>query len=214
MKKKKTPAASAASLLWIDFVNTQVVEQGRIVDRLTNLKDWTAWLSQTGAVPAGALQAILQNKSRVDPESDVLARVLAFRSVLREGAEHIVRGSRIPHFVLAEVNRQLSLPLGYPQLVYDQTRYRERVILNITDASQLQAPIAQSFSHFLCNEEPELLRKCENPECILFFYDTSKNHSRRWCSMKVCGNRLKVSAYYQRRRGSAHGRSQSRSSSK
>lgn len=28
--------------------------------------------------------------------------------------------------------------------------------------------------------------------CILFFYDTTKNYSRRWCSMSACGNRMKV----------------------
>jgi predicted RNA-binding Zn ribbon-like protein len=36
---------------------------------------------------------------------------------------------------------------------------------------------------------------------VLFFYDTTKNHARRWCSMAFCGNRHKVAAHYRRLRG-------------
>jgi predicted RNA-binding Zn ribbon-like protein len=37
-----------------------------------------------------------------------------------------------------------------------------------------------------------LLRVCEKPDCRWLFLDTSKNHSRRWCDMKICGNRMKA----------------------
>ena len=36
------------------------------------------------------------------------------------------------------------------------------------------------------------VRACDNPECRWLFLDTSKNHTRRWCDMKVCGNRMKA----------------------
>jgi predicted RNA-binding Zn ribbon-like protein len=36
------------------------------------------------------------------------------------------------------------------------------------------------------------LRECGNPECRWLFLDTSKNHTRRWCDMKICGNRMKA----------------------
>ncbi|MBV9483136.1 MAG: CGNR zinc finger domain-containing protein [Acidobacteria bacterium] len=37
------------------------------------------------------------------------------------------------------------------------------------------------------------VRNCRH--CVLRFYDTSKKGARRWCSMQLCGNRLKVTAY-------------------
>jgi hypothetical protein len=52
----------------------------------------------------------------------------------------------------------------------------------------------------LCYADPSLVKKCEDAACVLFFYDTTKNHSRRWCSMSVCRNRMKVAAHYQRLR--------------
>ncbi|HEY2469755.1 MAG TPA: CGNR zinc finger domain-containing protein [Terracidiphilus sp.] len=38
----------------------------------------------------------------------------------------------------------------------------------------------------------EMVRACGNPECRWLFLDTSKNHTRRWCDMKICGNRMKA----------------------
>lgn len=47
---------------------------------------------------------------------------------------------------------------------------------------------------------PGRLRSCANPECRLFLLDRSRANSARWCSMKTCGNRLKVRRHHQRRR--------------
>jgi predicted RNA-binding Zn ribbon-like protein len=44
------------------------------------------------------------------------------------------------------------------------------------------------------------VRICEAPDCIWLFFDTSRNHSRRWCDMKQCGNRMKARRHYQRAR--------------
>jgi lactoylglutathione lyase len=44
-------------------------------------------------------------------------------------------------------------------------------------------PVAESAADLLTVRDLSLLRKCENPACVLFFYDTTKNDARRWCSM-------------------------------
>jgi predicted RNA-binding Zn ribbon-like protein len=44
------------------------------------------------------------------------------------------------------------------------------------------------------------LKACRLDNCQWAFYDTSKNRSRTWCSMKVCGNRAKARAYRERQR--------------
>jgi hypothetical protein len=41
-------------------------------------------------------------------------------------------------------------------------------------------------------------RLCADPTCTTVFYDRSKNHSAKWCSMQTCGNRNKVRAFRQR----------------
>ena len=47
------------------------------------------------------------------------------------------------------------------------------------------------------------LRLCADETCRAIFYDRSKNHSGRWCSMATCGNRAKVRAWRERRRTEA-----------
>jgi hypothetical protein len=47
---------------------------------------------------------------------------------------------------------------------------------------------------------PGRLRPCGNDECALFLIDRSKANTGRWCSMAVCGNRMKARRHYQRRR--------------
>jgi predicted RNA-binding Zn ribbon-like protein len=44
----------------------------------------------------------------------------------------------------------------------------------------------------LASERSSKIRACSNPECRWLFLDTSRNHSRRWCDMRLCGNRIKA----------------------
>jgi predicted RNA-binding Zn ribbon-like protein len=48
---------------------------------------------------------------------------------------------------------------------------------------------------------PGRLRPCENPDCRLFLIDHSKPNKARWCSMAVCGNRMKARRHYERTKG-------------
>ncbi|MFE1379173.1 CGNR zinc finger domain-containing protein [Streptomyces sp. NPDC058740] len=50
----------------------------------------------------------------------------------------------------------------------------------------------------LLRTNPERIRRCAHEACILHFFDTSRNGTRRWCSMALCGNRAKASRHYAR----------------
>jgi predicted RNA-binding Zn ribbon-like protein len=52
--------------------------------------------------------------------------------------------------------------------------------------------LSLSASDFLQSDAMEMLRECGDPQCRWQFLDTSKNHTRRWCDMKLCGNRMKA----------------------
>jgi len=64
----------------------------------------------------------------------------------------------------------------------------------------LLTPLAEAASELLCSGNLSLVKKCRNAACILCFFDTTKSHTRNWCSMQLCGNRIKVAAYYERKR--------------
>jgi predicted RNA-binding Zn ribbon-like protein len=61
-------------------------------------------------------------------------------------------------------------------------------------------PIVRSAAELLASDNLPFVRACSSNTCQWFFLDTSKNHRRRWCSMKLCGNRAKVRKFYARQR--------------
>jgi predicted RNA-binding Zn ribbon-like protein len=61
--------------------------------------------------------------------------------------------------------------------------------------------VAQAASHLMLSDALERVRACEADSCRWLFLDTSKNHTRRWCNMKVCGNRAKARRFQERRTG-------------
>jgi predicted RNA-binding Zn ribbon-like protein len=52
--------------------------------------------------------------------------------------------------------------------------------------------LALSTARLLTSNDMARLSACEKPDCRWLFLDTSKNHTRRWCDMRLCGNRMKA----------------------
>jgi predicted RNA-binding Zn ribbon-like protein len=62
-------------------------------------------------------------------------------------------------------------------------------------------PILRSAGDLLTSKEIKKVSQCARREaCDWLFLDTSKNGSRRWCSMSMCGNLEKAKKYYHRKR--------------
>jgi predicted RNA-binding Zn ribbon-like protein len=60
--------------------------------------------------------------------------------------------------------------------------------------------LAMSAADLMTSEAVERVRACDNAECRWLFLDTSKNHTRRWCDMKICGNRMKARRFKAQRK--------------
>lgn len=69
----------------------------------------------------------------------------------------------------------------------------------VADSPHWQPAVAAGSSVLdLLGSSPERVRNCENPACMLWFYDATRNGTRRWCSMATCGNRMKARRHYER----------------
>ena len=64
---------------------------------------------------------------------------------------------------------------------------------------ELAAAVESAAAELLASGNFSLIRRCESESCVLWFYDRTKSHQRRWCSMASCGNRHKVAAFRKRR---------------
>jgi predicted RNA-binding Zn ribbon-like protein len=186
--------------LCLDFINTEMVVAGQPVDRLSRFDNLVAWLVQAQTLDAKQAEEILGNwKSRPEAESN-LKEAIKLRASLREMAERLVKGKTVPQSTMAAINEWLAHQTGHAELKRARGGFEKRFRAEFREPAQLLWPVAESAADLLCYADLTLVKKCENPACVLFFYDTTKNHSRRWCSMSACGNRMKVAAHYQRLR--------------
>ncbi len=184
----------------LDFINTLMIVRGNLTDLLGGCEDLVAWLVQAKMVNPKHTAVVMTRWNNEDQEQ-LFEQGILFRKTLRDMTERIVSGKSIPDSAVTSINRLLSRCPGYPQLVYAKGRFERQFHSLATQKDSLLAPLADSASDLLCSGNLSLIKKCSNAACILCFYDTTKNHSRNWCSMQLCGNRIKVAAHYHRNRG-------------
>ncbi|HXT67918.1 MAG TPA: ABATE domain-containing protein [Nitrospiraceae bacterium] len=186
----------------LDFINTELILDGRRTDILEERADVIEWLIRAKLLNANEGKGIAARLGQAEGVR-LLSKAKAFRMVLREMAEQIVARKPVPQSVIATINRLLSQRPGYPQLLRTTGRVERHFYSSTHGPSQFLALLAEAASDLLCTKDLPLVKKCRNQACILFFYDTTKNHARQWCSMSICGNRMKVAAHYRRQRRGA-----------
>lgn len=199
-KKTETKFIFEGNHPCIDFINTQIAVKGNILDLLEDFPDFVDWLNQAGMImPKEAKQTLKKWKNSREAEH-ILEQARRLRTVLRDMIARIVAGNPVPQSTVDEINKKLRGHVGYFQLRRIGTGFDNHFQSLSDHSTQFIVPIAESASDLLCNCDFLLIKKCENPACVLYFYDVSKNHARRWCSMNICGNRMKAAAHYRRHR--------------
>lgn len=198
MPETKSKFYFVGGQLGLDFINTQVGAKEAAVDFLAGFGDLVAWLQQAGTLDAPQAKAALATWGQRPEAKTLLEQARKLRSALRDMVQRLAAGKPAGQVVVDEINRVLAQESGYNQLVRGAHGYELRFQAGRKEAAHLLTPIAMSAAELLCASEPQRIRQCGNPVCGLYYYDTSKNHTRRWCSMAICGNRMKAAAFYQR----------------
>ena len=187
--------------LWLDFVNTELVERKWVVDLLGDVGDLAYWLRESGVVDSEAARSAFERLEGTAEGDRLLERAKELRKVLREASERFGEDGSVAPGLVEEINDLLAQKLGHHELARTPEGFEIRfqdISVHSDEPDVLLAPVAKSAARFLAEADPSLVKGCENPDCILFFYDTSKNHTRRWCSMATCGNRMKARTQYAR----------------
>ena len=184
----------------LDFINTQMIQHGRLVDLLEDFSDLMAWMVQARILDAEDAKEAIRKWGGQREGLRTFARALELRKTLRDMAGRIVAGRAVSQSAVDAINGMLRHRLGYAQLTKTPGGFERRFHVETEEAIHLLAPIAESASDLLAHCDRSLIKRCKNRVCILFFYDTTKNHARHWCSMSICGNKIKVAEHYRRKR--------------
>ena len=192
----------SGGVLCLDFANT-VRERGgeQAMDRLQRFRDLISWGRQTSVLDQRQAEELARASAR-HPRAAATARQRAIR--LREAIYRLFAaeaGGRQPRAEdLAALNSALSESLPRLQLRRRASRFEWGWLDQPQALDRILWPVARSAAELLASDELLAVRVCAAATCGWLFMDRSRNHSRRWCDMKVCGNRNKARRHYQRSR--------------
>jgi len=188
--------------LAMDFLNSVAMPAGERIEWLANGTDLINWLWQAGVIDAKIAKRFRSENMRALDDVAAEARVLRewLRSFVKQHAGKPLRQSILME--LEPLNQLLARDGIYFQIgVGDGNAPSMQPMRRWEKPEELLLPIAEAIADLVCHADFSLIRSCENEACTLMFYDRTKSHARRWCSMAVCGNRAKATAHRARLRG-------------
>jgi len=144
--------------------------------------------------------------SRSDPQAaaSLLGKAQRLAAALRKAFDAVLHRQKILRECIEPVNEILRITEGHDELVAAGDGWEMQFVASESGLEWLLAAVARSAAEIIGEGPRARLRLCANPRCGLFFYDTSRTHRRRWCSMTVCGNRHKVAAFARRHASVRH----------
>jgi len=193
----------SGGVLCLDFANTVLKrnQPGGTKDELANYARFVGFAKQTKLLsPAKA--NFLRNQAFLFPSA--AAHVLPAALMLREAIYRVFSslaagkpvGSKdvklLDDFAIEAWQHRRLMPMS-------QRGYRWQWKADEANSfEQILWPIALSAAELLTSDRLGAVRECAADDCAWLFLDESRNHSRRWCDMMVCGNRQKARRHYQR----------------
>lgn len=177
--------------LAMDLLNTEARDNDKAVEFWNSDEDVLQWLARYDITPT------TEGKTLVPGE--LLTQAKALRALARQLITEF-KQEKSPE--ISELNQYLHAFLTVPTLERD---HNGQLVLNRVSRSEmigsLLGPVAEAVAQLLVEGNFDLVKRCEHPDCILWFYDRTKAHKRRWCSMALCGNRHKAAQFRKRSSG-------------
>jgi predicted RNA-binding Zn ribbon-like protein len=189
-----------AGRLCLDFINTEVRSPEGRRDLLPKYQDLIVWARQAGALDSAEAGFVLERWPDGDEAGAALESARRLRAELRRTAEELMAGRPVPPSAIEAINAALRSRPGYLQLEPGTNEWAARWKVPLRRADDVLWRVARSAASLLTDDDPALIKRCERKSCGLFFYDTTRNHRKRWCRMDVCGAAIRSAAYYQRRK--------------
>jgi len=183
----------------LDFANTLDFryEPAKSIEMLESIGDLAQFGAESGLLSA----AEARNLQRATQRRSSNALLHSARE-LRESFERIFAavadGQRVPTAHLAVLNFWVKEASGHRQLGKEKDTFVWSWENSASGFDLFLWRIAQAAAELLTSPELSLVRRCDAANCRWLFLDRSKNHSRRWCDMQICGNREKARAYRHR----------------
>ncbi len=194
-------------ILCLDFVNTvdnRPMENAR--DLLGSYVDLVGWSAQSGLIDeeqAGRLRRKAKRKVTASRETLVRARIL--REALFEIFSSAFLRTAPPTDALAVLNAEIPLAFSSQAIEITDDGYQLKGMEEKDTLDLTLLPVVRSAVDLLTSLDLSRVRVCAAENCEWLFIDRSRNRTRQWCDMRVCGNRAKARRHYRRNKQTSSG---------
>ncbi len=207
MQDSDSPASALDLIggeLCVDFVNTvEDRKRGSPEDRLKNYSDLVAWSGHVGTIDTRQAHRMAQAGQRRAGEAEsALVQARELREALYRILTAVADEQKPRATDLARLNAVLGRAMSRARVAPSGDGYALEWPGDEETLDSLLYPVARSAAELLTSERLTRIRECEDETCGWLFVDTSKNRSRRWCSMESCGNRAKARRHYRQQKSS------------
>jgi predicted RNA-binding Zn ribbon-like protein len=191
--------------LCLDFINTvdwRAINHSE--EHLTSYAALVAWSRYVGTISNDEAQYLLARAEQHPAEArTTLDAAISLREALYRIFLSTLAGSAPNAHDLAIFNAAHAQALAHSEIAPAAEGFSWRWKDAEQELDRMLWPITRSAADLLLSPNLKRLKECSSPDCGWLFLDTSKNHTRRWCTMEDCGNRAKARSHYQRKRQSA-----------
>jgi predicted RNA-binding Zn ribbon-like protein len=191
--------------LCLDFTNTiEDRPSGHPHELLNNYSDLVSWGKQAQVLTEHESQQLLARAERHPGEaSSVLAQAIALREAIYRIFKAVAEDTVPEADDLVSLSAAIAEAMTHARIVARAGGFTWEWIDTAVNLDRMLWPAVRSAEDLLISDELDAVRVCASDTCNWLFIDTSKNHSRRWCDMKSCGNRAKARRFYSRKKGAS-----------
>jgi predicted RNA-binding Zn ribbon-like protein len=190
--------------LCLDFCNTSRDRTGVSEERFRAYADVVSWAWRAAVLNAEEAGRLARLGSRNPTEALLVhERALRLRQSLRVIFTTLAARRRIRPTMLEVLNEELASAMARSQVVPTDEGFTWLWAQGGKALDSMLWPVARSAADLLTGGPLASIRVCEGRGCGWLFLDTSRNRTRRWCDMKICGNRAKARRHQERARMTA-----------
>jgi predicted RNA-binding Zn ribbon-like protein len=191
----------AEQRLCLEFANTaNRPDSDQPVEELNSYADLAAWARRVGLLSEAEVQIQLEKAARRPADAAViLERAVELREAIYQIFSAVAGGRPVKTADISLLNRWLRQAQKRLQVVATDGGFTWHWGGQGTSLGQMLGPVVQSAAELLVSADLTRVKECADDRgCGWLFVDTSRNQSRRWCSMESCGNRAKVRRHRQK----------------
>jgi predicted RNA-binding Zn ribbon-like protein len=187
--------------LCLDFANTVSWHNGdNPNERLINYEKLAGWSRQAEIISIPQEKRLIEKANCLpDQAENSLEEAVKLREAIFRLFRSIATGKKTDSYDLAILNKYFTKAYSMAEMIPKDRKFDLTFRKGENELDCMLWPIMQSAINLLLSGNMDRVKQCEGDPCGWLFFDSSRNKSRRWCTMADCGNREKARRHYRKK---------------